>query len=82
MGLAIPPDGKPARELADLYRKDGRTIFGRPRGFMRALWGPKYSNGPLKEVVTKSFGSAKVSEAIVNTLVVCYDIHRRNACVF
>jgi uncharacterized protein len=31
MGLAFPPHGKRAGELADFYRKDGKEIFSQPK---------------------------------------------------
>jgi uncharacterized protein len=77
LGLAVPPNGKPAKEMADLYRKDGKTIFSRPRRLMQYVFRSKYSNGPLEQLVTKQFGGAKVSDATVEILITCYDIGRR-----
>jgi predicted acylesterase/phospholipase RssA len=77
MGLTIPPGGKPAADLVNFYKTDGVKIFARPRGPLRYLQGSKYNPSTLERIVTEYFGSAMISQAVVEVLVTSYDIRHR-----
>lgn len=77
LGLA---SGKSARELAELYSKNGNKIFPTPDGSLKrywqrnilhpitqTVWRGKFSNRALKRVLTDTFGDLKLGE--LNNLV-------------
>jgi uncharacterized protein len=65
MGLSLPPNGKPAKELVSFYKENGRKIFSFPKPSVGQWTGPKYSNTKLKRAADQVFGSTKMSQAVV-----------------
>lgn len=87
LGLTRPgPDGKPryqARDLADLYLKEGPRIFDESLG--RRLTNPmglrvaKYPPSGIEGVLADYFGETRLKEALTEVLVTAYDIEQRDA---
>jgi patatin-like phospholipase/acyl hydrolase len=88
LGLACPnADGTgpkyKARELVDLYAKEGLNIF--PPGWISGVLQviePKYSARGLEFVLQRYFGDTTLREAVVDVLVPAYDIEHRNVMFF
>jgi len=70
-----------ARDLVELYEKNGATIFSRSvRHTIEAvgnLKGPKFAADGIEDVLQKYFGNARLAEARTQVLVTAYDIERR-----
>lgn len=87
LGLALPGDGgRPryaARDLADLYLKEGGRIFD--ESLWRRLTNPmglraaKYPSDGLEGVLTQYFGESRLKDALVEVLVTAYDLEKRDA---
>lgn len=64
LGLSL---GIPAKEMSAIYEDHGLTIFPRRTkigGFLRqAIWRGKYSDEPLRKVLTDVFGERKIAES-------------------
>src|SRR5438093_1238886 len=84
LALTCPgADGSPryaARELVGIYEREGPVIFA------RSLWrrivtlchllGPQYSARGTEQVLAQYLGEARLKHALVDVLVVSYDIER------
>jgi patatin-like phospholipase/acyl hydrolase len=87
LGLTRPGEGgKPkyqARELADLYLKEGSRIFD--ESLWRRLTNPmglrtaKYPSGGIEGVLADYFGETRLKEALTEVLVTTYDLEKRDA---
>lgn len=84
LGLTAPRDGRPgfaAEELAELYRREGPTIFSRPLGHrirtVGNLFGPKYPAAPLEEVLGRYLGDARLRDASTGVVVTAYELELR-----
>ncbi|HYQ43469.1 MAG TPA: patatin-like phospholipase family protein [Polyangiaceae bacterium] len=70
-----------ARDLVDLYERNGGTIFSRSvRHTIEAvgnLKGPKFAADGIEEVLQRYFGNARLADARAKVLVTAYDIERR-----
>jgi predicted acylesterase/phospholipase RssA len=91
LGLTRPAadgGGKPAhtaRDLTQLYEREGTTIFSPRFKTLRGLWGffrPKYSSRGLEAVLTKYFDDALLSEALTLVEIPAYDIEERKHFFF
>jgi uncharacterized protein len=70
-------NGKPyaPQELVDLYVQNGAQIF--QKNFftpISQLFGPKYSAGPLENILAKFFGETDLASAFTPLLVSSYDL--------
>lgn len=89
LGLTTPGEsGSPrmaAADLVELYEgEDGRAIFRRPLlrrlpvlGRLLDLFRPRYSLGPLTEVLESRLGEATLAEALTGVMVTSYDMTAR-----
>jgi uncharacterized protein len=90
LGLTAPgPKGTArhsARALLELYESEGNRIFRRsPLHTLAGLGGlleERYPDGGLERVLTEQLGDARLSEALTEILVACYDIERRRPFFF
>lgn len=91
LGLARPaPDGgstpaHTARDLTQLYEREGTTIFSPRFKALRSLWGffrPKYSSRGLEAVLTRYFDDALLSEALTLVEIPAYEIEERKHFFF
>jgi patatin-like phospholipase/acyl hydrolase len=90
-GLACPDParGGPkfrARDLAELYRKEGATIFSRSLCHeieaLGSLLGPKYPARGRERVLHEFFGEARLGEVRTRILLTAYEIERRSPFFF
>lgn len=87
LGLTRPgPEGRPAfqaRELADLYLREGGRIFdeGAWRRFLNPLGlrAAKYPAEGIEGVLQRYFGDTRLQEALTEVLVTAYDLEQRDA---
>lgn len=90
VGLACPgTDGKPkyrARDLADLYVKEGSAIFHNTFWHrveaLGMLMGPKYDGGGAEKVFHNYFGGWDLVSALTRVLVTAYEIESRMPTFF
>lgn len=91
LGLAKPaPDGggNPAymaRDLTQLYEREGTTIFSPRFKALRSLWGlfrPKYSSRGLESVLDKYFDHTRLNEALTLVEIPAYEIEERKHFFF
>lgn len=84
-------DGRPAAEIAALYLREARTIFPGParrwwdrlaRLFRQGLSAPRYSGEGLDRVLEREFGTRRLDELPVRTLIMSYDAWGREPVVF
>jgi len=79
-------DGGPryhAADLAQMYVKDGRTIFPHEcLGKVRQVFGPKYPAKGREEVLAEKLGDARLKDALCEVIVTSYDIERRSPIFF
>ncbi|MBE9224883.1 patatin-like phospholipase family protein [Phormidium sp. LEGE 05292] len=87
LGLTKPnEERKPqytARDLVDLYKEEGRTIF--PSNIfneIKALIDEKYPSKPLEEVLHKYFGETRLNQALTEVLITSYDLKQRDTFFF
>ena len=87
MGMAVPgADGNPrhsAATAADIYEEYSPRIF--PRSLLPQLRGlvhGKYQADGLQDTLATMFGDARLSDALVHTLVPVYDLLRQDIDVF
>lgn len=90
LGLTVPgAEGGPryaARDLVELYERNGREIFS------RSLWHKVYALGNLLEekypaeslenILQEYFGQARLRDALTEVLVTSYEIERRTPFFF
>jgi len=81
LGLTRPDPlnpGRPlygGRDLIELYRDEGPRIFdGKFLGGVRNLFGPRYSNEALFEILDGRFGRATMQDGMTNLLITSYDM--------
>jgi uncharacterized protein len=92
LGLTLPSDdGGPrytAKELIELYEKEGSRIFPRPVihripilghriGSVRNVSEEKYSSEGVEEVLQKYFAEARLKDALTRVFVTSYEIQLR-----
>jgi patatin-like phospholipase/acyl hydrolase len=87
LGLTCPGDaGKPryrARDLVDLYLKEGRRIFPHEfLGTLRQLVRPKYAARGIEDTLHSYFGEARLNQALVDVFVPAYEIQARDPFFF
>lgn len=90
MGLVIPgPDGRPAFSAQDgvaIYEERGPDIFARDhKAMLHSVGGllhERYHADGLEAVLCKTFGSARLSEALTDVLVTSFDLGRRETFIF
>jgi patatin-like phospholipase/acyl hydrolase len=87
LGLSCPGEGERPRfragDLVEMYRTQGPRIF--PHEFLgqiRRLFGPEYSEGGRREVLTERFGETRLKEALTEVIVTSYDIQGRRPIFF
>jgi len=90
LALTVPgEDGKPrwsARELVELYEREGPEIFR--RSLLRKLitaggvLGSKYSDKKLDEALKRYLGDAELKDALTDVLVPVYETERREPFFF
>lgn len=87
---AAVASGIPAEEIVRLYETHGSTVFPSTaerlwsrarRLFSEGPSAPKYDGEGLEQVLRLAFGAAKFGDLPVRTMVVAYDVRRRNATV-
>lgn len=83
--------GIPARNIVDLYRKHGQTIFPRAasrrwdritRVFGEGFSAPKYSPAGLESSLTRIFGDRTLGELAKPTIIFSYNVFTREPVVF
>jgi len=77
LGLSRPIDGMPAQDLVKFYMQHGGAIFSAPRDWLTQWFRPKFESSNLQNIAARTFGESKLSEAIVEVLVIAYDIQLR-----
>ena len=77
MGLTLPPHGISAATLVEFFLQRGKTIFSEQRSWIRQQYHPKFRNLNLRQAATETFGSTRLSEAIIEVLVTTYDTELR-----
>lgn len=90
LGLTVPGNnGKAkykAKELIDLYRKNGRKIFDRSfwKGLssVAGITDEKYDHKPLVKVLKTYLGQRLLKSAVQRTLISTYDIYGRTPIFF
>lgn len=90
MGLVMPgPDGTPAFSASDgvaIYADQGPLIFSRDhRSMLHSVGGilhERYQAEGLEDVLRRTFGKARLGEALADVLVASYDIGRRETFIF
>ncbi len=85
-GLTAPSQHDPktaactARDLADLYRNDGKRIFPHVLGLSQRLPGFPYSARPLEKILAERIGTtATTRDALTNIVIPAYDLLGRAA---
>ena len=86
LGIDTPAkSGRPYRpaELLELYRSQGPTIFAKSifTG-AKQLFGPKYSSGPLENMLQQFFGPIEFRTALTPQLVASYDLQSQQPFFF
>lgn len=80
------PNPPSADRLAGFYTEDGPDIFNRSLGRQvrtgNGMWGPKYSDEPLRKAVEKRLGNGNLAEATRDLLVTAYDMADRKPFFF
>ena len=87
MGLAVPADEggprHPAAMAADAYEEYAPRIFPRARlPQLRGLVHEKYPSAGIEATLEEMLGDARMSDALVHTLVPVYDLYRQDIHVF
>jgi predicted acylesterase/phospholipase RssA len=86
LGLTRPDEfGVPkvsASELYELYKRDIPHIFRNPRTWWGNLLSPKYRPSAIQEVLKEGFGDCRLSSALTDILIPCYDIEHRSPHIF
>jgi patatin-like phospholipase/acyl hydrolase len=89
LGLTAPDGASPryaAAELAELYEREGPTIFSRPLTHrirsVGNLLGPKYPDGPIEEVLGRYLGDARLRDAATSVVVTAYALELRRPFFF
>ncbi len=91
LGLTTPADGGAgprysATDLVELYRTRGPEIFQRSLAqlvmSLGGLAGPKYSAGPIEQVLRSYFGTTRLEQALTPVLVTAYDTAGAQPCFF
>lgn len=86
MGLAKPDrSGQPqftARQLCEVYTREIPHIFRSPQSWWGNLITPKYRSHALQRALTECFGDCRLSNALTDVLIPCYDIQHRVPHVF
>jgi predicted acylesterase/phospholipase RssA len=77
MGLTLPPHGISAATLVEFFLKRGKTIFSGRRSWIQQQYNPKFENLNLHRAAAETFGSIRLSEAIIEVLVTTYDTELR-----
>jgi hypothetical protein len=68
--------------LVNFYKEKGPKIFSFPKPSFGQWTGPKYSRSNLKRAAAEVFGSARVSQSVVEVLVTTYDTQLRRPLYF
>ena len=74
-----------ARDLTQLYEREGTTIFSPRFKALRSLWGlfrPKYSSQGLETVLNKYFDDTRLNEALTLVEIPAYEIEERKHFFF
>ena len=74
-----------ARDLTQLYEREGTTIFSPRFKALRSLWGlfrPKYSPRGLETVLKKYFDDTRLNEALTPVEIPAYEIEERRHFFF
>ena len=83
LGLAKP---YPARELVDLYEKNGARIFERSWlsavGDLGGLLNERYPSRGIEAVLRERFGDTRLKEAATGVLITAYEIEHRSPWFF
>lgn len=78
--------GIPARDVADLYRQQGKQIFSRSPWHRLAtgwgLWGPQYGAAGLEDALVGLFCDLRLSDCRADLIVPAYDIEARAPVFF
>lgn len=88
LGITMPPkESVPynAGDLVDIYQKHGPYIFDKkPLSYLnpKGLFAPRYSSAPLKEILTRYFGTTRMSQAVKPVYVTSYDLERSEPVLF
>ena len=88
LGITMPvnTDRHPETgDLVDIYKKYGPHIFAKqPLSFFNpeGLFTPRYSPAPLKEVLTRYFGTTRMSQAVKPVYVTSYDLEKAEPVLF
>ncbi|MDQ3572986.1 MAG: patatin-like phospholipase family protein [Actinomycetota bacterium] len=93
LGLTAPRGGRPAMSAAQMVEmyagEEGRRIFERPAvrklpllGRAVDLFTPKYSLGPLADVLEARIGPGLLGEALTEVIVTAYDMSGRGPRFF
>jgi patatin-like phospholipase/acyl hydrolase len=90
LGLSVPGDSNrplySARDLAQLYERDGSKIFDRSIFYRLqtglGLAGPKYPAKDIEAVLGHYFGDVRLRDALTRVLVTAYEIEQRRVIFF
>ncbi len=82
LGLAMPGDegGNPryaAKELIELYEKEGARIFSGRAGTIRNVFEERYPSAGVEEVLEGYFGEVRLRDALTRVFVTSYEIQLR-----
>lgn len=88
-GLSLPDTSKElptprysAKDMLDLYKNQGKRIFGRPANFVESFIRAKFPNEDIERVLRQYFGDTKLSEALTGLLITSYEIEHRTDFFF
>ncbi len=73
--IALALSVAPAKDVLDLYLKYGNKIFVRNYN----IFGPKYASTQRRKIFRDFFGSAKLSQSVVPTIVTAWEFERDRA---
>lgn len=79
LGLA---NGISAKSLIELYLKEGKVIFSKPKGYLKTLARPKYNIENLKNVLGEAFGELRLSDSKTDVMALAYDLSSRKPLCF
>jgi patatin-like phospholipase/acyl hydrolase len=86
LGLTCPDGDRPrfsARELAELYEREGARIFPHEfLGVVRRLFGPRYPSRGREKVLARELGDTRLKDALAEVIVTGYDIQARRPVFF
>lgn len=71
-----------AEDIFKLYENEGENIFSRSRWITVGLIEEKYPSTGIEKVLSKYLGDTRISEALTNIIIPCYEIEQRRPHFF